>query len=243
MLYAHLSRMTEPLIECLWFSHTTPLPHKSNDFYSGSFIFYQLISKLKISSHNHLSWHTMRPQPKKHALHSTDHSSIQQCGSHSFQRPHCHTYQYITPLTEIRGPKCSFSVHGHFTCKYSNLVYCISCNQSPTILYIGETRQSLRSHFSKHLQSIRNNTPGFPVAQHFNSTGHNISDIRVRGMNLYNGTNLQHKQHEIRIIFQLGTVHPNACALPVMHTCLQMHKSTVFFHTEEGLYNRNVCVF
>ena len=49
-------------------------------------------------------------------------------------------------------------------------------------LYAGETGRNLRSRFSEHLRRIRNNTPGFPVAQHFNSTGHSISDVQVRGM-------------------------------------------------------------
>ena len=47
------------------------------------------------------------------------------------------------------------------------------------------------------------------MAQHFNSTGHSISDIQVRGMQLCNGTNLQRKQREMRLIFQLGTVQPD----------------------------------
>jgi len=38
-----------------------------------------------------------------------------------------------------------------------------------------------------------NNTPGFPVAQHFNSTGHSISDVQVRGVALCSGTNIQRK--------------------------------------------------
>ena len=34
-------------------------------------------------------------------------------------------------------------------------------------------------------------TPGFPVAQAFNSTGHSISDVPVQGMALCNETNIQ----------------------------------------------------
>ena len=49
-------------------------------------------------------------------------------------------------------------------------------------LYAGETGRNLRSRFSEHLRRIRNNTPGSPVPQHFNSTGHSISDVQVRGM-------------------------------------------------------------
>ena len=56
---------------------------------------------------------------------------------------------------------------------------------------------------------IRNNTPGFPVAQHFNSTGHSIADVQVQGMRLCTGNNIQLKQVEMRLIFCLGTVQPN----------------------------------
>ena len=47
------------------------------------------------------------------------------------------------------------------------------------------------------------------VAQHFNSTGLSISDIQVRGMQLCNGTNLQRKEREMKLIFQLGSVQPD----------------------------------
>ena len=49
---------------------------------------------------------------------------------------------------------------------------------------------------------------GFPVAQHFNSTGHGISDVQVRGVALYSVTNIQRRQREMQLIFQLGTVQP-----------------------------------
>ena len=57
-------------------------------------------------------------------------------------------------------------------------------------------------------QGIRNTTPGFAVAQNFNSTGHSISDIQVCGVALCSGTNIQRKQREMRLIFHLGTVLP-----------------------------------
>ena len=47
------------------------------------------------------------------------------------------------------------------------------------------------------------------VAQHFNSTGHNIADVQVQGMRLCTGNNIQRKQVEMRLIFWLGTVQPN----------------------------------
>ena len=96
----------------------------------------------------------------------------------------------------------------HFTCMSENLVYCISCRRCSHI-YIGETGQSLRSGIGEHLQSIHNNNPGFPMAQHFNSAGHSITDVQVRGMHLCRGSNFLRKQLEMRLIFQLGTVQPD----------------------------------
>ena len=54
-----------------------------------------------------------------------------------------------------------------------------------------------------------NKSPGLPVAQHFNSAGHSITDVQVRGMRLCRGTNILRKQLEMKLIFQLGTVQPD----------------------------------
>ena len=114
-------------------------------------------------------------------VHSAESSSTVQPGSRACQRPRCWTCEYINPVTAIRGPKCIFTIHDHFYRVSENLVYCISCGRC-SHLYIGETGRSLRSRFGEHLRSIRNNTPGFPVAQHFNSTGPSITDIQLQGM-------------------------------------------------------------
>ena len=63
--------------------------------------------------------------------------------------------------------------------------------------------------FWRHLRSIRmrNNIPELPVAQHFKSTSYSISDVQVRGvgMALCSGTDIQPKQHKMRVFLQLGT--------------------------------------
>jgi len=48
------------------------------------------------------------------------------------------------------------------------------------------------------------------VAQHFNSAGHGITDVPVRGMRLCRGPNILRKQLEMKLIFQLGTVQPDS---------------------------------
>ena len=141
-------------------------------------------------------------------VHPAEHLSTGRPGSGACQRPRCQTCEYINPVTEIRGSECPFTIHDHFYCVSETLVYCISCHRC-SHLYIGETGRSLRSRFGEHLRSIRNNTPGFPVAQHFNSTSHSIADVQVQGMRLCTGNNIQRKQVEIRLIFCLGTVQTN----------------------------------
>ena len=76
------------------------------------------------------------------------------------------------------------------------------------IQIIGARARVIAKCFSEHLRSTRNNTPWFPVPQHFNSTRHSISDVQVRGVALCSGTNIQRKQREMRLIFQLGAVQP-----------------------------------
>ena len=85
----------------------------------------------------------------------------------------------------------------------------LACHSLSTKVF-GETERNLRSRFSEHLRSIRmrNNIPELPVAQHFKSTGHSISDVQVCGMGmaLCSGTDIQPKQREMRVFLQLGTV-------------------------------------
>ena len=62
-------------------------------------------------------------------VHSTGSSSTEQPGSHACQHPRCQTCEFITPLTDIRGPKSTFTIRDHFTCTSENLVYCIPCRR------------------------------------------------------------------------------------------------------------------
>ena len=116
----------------------------------------------------------------------------------------------LSPIYE--APKSTFTIRDHFTCTSENLVYCISCRRCSHI-YIGETGRGLRSLIGEHLRSVRNSTPGFPVAQHFNSAGHSITDVQVRGMRLCRGSNILRKQLEMRLIFQLEIVQPDGLSI------------------------------
>ena len=75
-------------------------------------------------------------------------------------------------------------------------------------MYIGETGRRQQERFSEHLCSIRNQSSGLPVAEHFNSANHTIDDIRVCGVKQCRESNTSRKQRGMQLIFEFGTLKP-----------------------------------
>ncbi len=94
-------------------------------------------------------------------VHTSDRCVTDEPGTFACEHPPCRTCQYTTSDVHVRGPKCSTTIHEHL-------------NRRCSRLYIGETGRSLRERFGEHLRSVEKNTPGFPVAEHFNSPGHTL---------------------------------------------------------------------
>ena len=99
-----------------------------------------------------------------------------------------------------------FSIQHHFTCTSSHLIYCISCSRCG-MLYIGETGRPLRTRFGEHRRAVCANDSSQPVARHFNSGSHVITDIKIRALCPISGSNVSRKRHEVRLISILGTLH------------------------------------
>ena len=80
------------------------------------------------------------------------------------------------------------------------------------MLYIGETRRQLRTRFGEHRRAVSANDANQPVARHFNSGSHCISDMKIRALCPISGSNDNRERQEMRIISKLGTVkyHPAA---------------------------------
>ena len=89
----------------------------------------------------------------------------------------CKACPHLCADTSIRGPNGHMSIKRTFTCQSDYLVYAITC-QSCNLIYVGETSKSLAVCFLEHLADIRHNHSK-PVAQHFNSAGHTIADVKV----------------------------------------------------------------
>ena len=129
-------------------------------------------------------------------------------GTFASRHPRCLTCRHTTHQTILQSPKRLYTICDRFTCQSENVVYSITCRRCGS-LYIGETGRRLRERFGEHLRSIRNNPPGFPVAEHFNSASNSLNDIMVCGLKRCSGDNTRPKKQEIRLIFELRTLKPN----------------------------------
>ena len=109
--------------------------------------------------------------------------------------------------TNIRGPKTTHNTFGQFFCQLVNVVYSIMSRRC-IVLYIGGTGRRLHERFSEHLRSVRNNYPGFPVAEHFNIASNSLEDIVVCVLKQCSCDNSRCKQQEMHLIFEMSTRWP-----------------------------------
>ena len=144
---------------------------------------------------------------RDYLVHSAERSDSD-AGTFACRHPRCLTCQHTKSQTILQSPKCLFTIRDRFTCQSENVVYSIICRRCGC-LYIGETGRRLRERFSERLRTVLNNSPGFPVAEHFNSASHSLNDIMICGLKSCSGDNTRRKNQEVRLIFELGTLKPN----------------------------------
>ena len=101
---------------------------------------------------------------RDYLVHSAERSDAD-AGTFACCHPRCLTCWHTTSQTILQSPKRLYTIRDRFTCQSENVVYSIICRRCGC-LYIGETWRRLRERFSEHLRSVRNNSPGFPVAEH-----------------------------------------------------------------------------
>ena len=127
-------------------------------------------------------------------------------------RARCKTCAHTHTVSSITGPKGHISIHNSFTCTSQDVVYvlsCLKCNH----LYVGETKRLFSERFREHLRDIRlhNDTP---VADHFSSPGHDVSHhLRCTVVRQNTRDDEDRRRLERRIIYNLGTLHPNGMNL------------------------------
>ena len=69
------------------------------------------------------------------------------------------------------------------------------------MLYIGETGRQLRARFGEHRRAVTANDANQPVARHFNSGSHSLSDMKIRARCPISGSNDSRKRQEMRVSF------------------------------------------
>ena len=77
-----------------------------------------------------------------------------------------------------------YAVKGRITCKTKYVVYLLKCPCG--LCYVGKTIREIKTRFSEHKSSIRNNDEKSSVARHFNSVGHSVSSLRFQGIEVVN---------------------------------------------------------
>ena len=121
-------------------------------------------------------------------------------------RNRCITCNHTCEAQEINGPDSKWIIPSAYTCVSTNLVYFIKCLKCDK-LYIGETKRMLSERFREHRRHIVKHFTSSPVAQHFTSSGHNLSDLKV-GVMAECSSDRQRKTFEMRLINRLGTLDP-----------------------------------
>ena len=159
-------------------------------------------------------------------------------GTYPCGAPRCRTCAHVSATTIIDGPRHNITIREHFTCKSSNVVYCISCRRCP-VLYIGESGRMLRERTGEHLKAITRNSPGFPVAEHFNRPRHGLDDMVERCVKQCRGTNDARCRDEMRLIFHLGTLRSHELGFYFLNLLTHAHfyPSVRVVRTTVNLFN------
>ena len=132
-------------------------------------------------------------------------------GTHPCCKPKCAACRYISPITDIKGPKGRFTVKRHFTCQSSNVIYAVICRQCSDrthFLYMGESYRTMASRGDEHERAARlgYNTP---VGNHFQQPGHCSDDFSIFCVWQNTDGVAKRKFTEMYFAHMLGTFSPS----------------------------------
>ena len=144
------------------------------------------------------------PNPKRIPIHSkVSNTTTTLQGNSKCDEKRCQICNLIDTRPCLTLPGTTSIVKpGSFSCNSSNVVYLISCNKcfNGKGNYIDETSTKFRFRINNHKSSIRNNTPGHPVANHFNMNNHTANDIRCCILRGYIKSNKERQLCEQKLI-------------------------------------------
>ena len=92
--------------------------------------------------------------------------------------------------------------------KQKNIVYLIECNkENCTEKYIGESYRSLKQRTKEHISYIKTIFPTKATGVHFNSQGHNLSNMNVTILEKVKGDESYRKERETLLIRKFNTYY------------------------------------
>ena len=133
--------------------------------------------------------------------------SDHQPGTFKCARVRCRTCPFISNVNKISGPMRTVAITDHFSCIYTNLIYCITCTLCKK-KYIGERGRRLGDLFREHLRDVEINDidASKPVARQFNLRNYSQKYMAVCGLSLHLDSTERRKNIELKFIFQIGTL-------------------------------------
>ncbi|XP_073212655.1 uncharacterized protein [Lepidochelys kempii] len=138
----------------------------------------------------------------------TPYHRITNPGTYLCNKARCQLCPHIYSGDIIIGPNhISHTIRGSFTCTSTNVIYDIMCQQCPSAMYIGQTGQSLRKRINGHKSAVKNYNIHKPVGEHFNLSGHSISDLKVTILQQKDFKNRLRETAELELICKLDTIN------------------------------------
>jgi hypothetical protein len=134
-----------------------------------------------------------------------ENSGFQPCGSQRCYacQFHCYAASTFSSVTCNNRHK----IFDPLSCDSDNIVYLITCNKCH-MQYVGESGRSLRERLTDHRSNIKNHKMT-PIGIHFNSTGHNFTDLKAIAIEKIKTNNLMiRRQREQFWQQKLNTKHP-----------------------------------
>ena len=102
-----------------------------------------------------------------------------------------------------------FSTKGQITCTSANLVYGVFCKRCNTVVYVGETMNTLYQRHQQNLSRIRTGSQLDDLVQNFRpNNNHTLNDYQVFGVESISKDDSYRKAREMFWISKLGTLKP-----------------------------------
>ena len=119
----------------------------------------------------------------------------------------CPICPYVQVGQTIKATQINYTkeINSEVNCQTKNLIYLIGCQKCKE-QYVGETSRSLQERFSEHLGYVKNKHLNKVTGEHFNTKGHNHSDMKISIIEkLHSNSDQYRKQREKMFISKFNT--------------------------------------